>query len=195
MQTSNKTGLYFGTFNPIHSGHLMIANYMTEFTDLKEVWFVVTPQNPLKEKSSLLKDNLRLYMVNLAIEDYNKFKACDIEFKLPKPSYTTNTLAYLKEKYPTKEFVLIMGSDNLETICSWKNYQNILDNYEIYAYPRPASNGGGLKNNTNVKFVDAPLIEISSSFIRKSLKEKKDVRFYLTEKVYEHIKEMHFYEK
>ncbi|MDD5571540.1 MAG: nicotinate (nicotinamide) nucleotide adenylyltransferase [Bacteroidales bacterium] len=195
MPSTLKTGLFFGTFNPIHAGHLIIANYMVECTDLKEVWFVITPQNPLKNKSTLLKDNLRFYMVNLAIEDTKKFKACDIEFKLPKPSYTINTLTYLKEKYPDKNFVLIMGSDNLKTFHKWKNYKQILEDYELYIYPRPVSDGGVLKNHKNVKILNAPLIEISSSFIRKSIKEKKDVRFFLTDKVYRHITEMHFYEK
>ncbi|MFA6924217.1 MAG: nicotinate (nicotinamide) nucleotide adenylyltransferase [Bacteroidales bacterium] len=211
IPSASKIGLFFGTFNPIHVGHLVIANYMVEFTPLKEVWFVVTPRNPLKNKSTLLKDNLRLYMVNLAIENINKLKSCDIEFKLPKPSYTINTLAYLKEKYPNKNFTLIMGSDNLATFHKWKNYKQILENYELYIYPRPESDSGilknneqnltglenllGLKNHKNIKIVDAPLMEISSSFIRRAIKEKKDIRFFLTDTVYRHITEMHFYEK
>ena len=189
-----KIGLYFGSFNPIHVGHLMIANYMVEFADLKQVWFVVSPHNPLKNKSTLLSDNHRLYMVNLAIEDTSKFKASDIEFKLPKPSFTINTLTYLKEKYPSKNFALIMGSDNLETFNKWKNYDQILEDYELYVFPRKNNSGGEFINHPKVKIIDAPQLEISSSFIRNAIKEKKDIRYFLTEKVYNHVVEMHFYE-
>ena len=131
-----KTGLFFGSFNPIHIGHLAIANYMAAFTDLQQVWFVVSPQNPLKEKESLLADYHRLALVEQAISDNPQYKASSIEFKLPKPSYTINTLTHLKEKYPEREFVLIMGADNLQTLHKWKNYGQILEQYEIYVYPR-----------------------------------------------------------
>jgi len=190
-----KIGLYFGSFNPIHNGHLMIASYMIEFSDLKEIWFVVSPQNPLKEKTSLLTDYHRLALVNIAIENDVRFKSCDIEFRLPQPSYTINTLIYLQEKYPQKEFSLIMGSDNLESINKWKNYEQILEQYNIYVYPRPDSDGGKYKEHTKVNWVQAPLLEISSTFIRTAIKEKKNMTYFLPDKVYQYIQEMHFYEK
>jgi len=173
----------------------MIASYMLEYSDLKNIWFVISPQNPLKEKSSLLTDYHRLALVNVAIEDDNRFKSCDIEFKLPQPSYTINTLALLHGKYPQKEFSLIMGADNLENLDKWKNYEQILDSYSIYVYPRPGATGGDFKNHRNVHWVDAPLLEISSSFIRTAIKEKKNMSYFLTEKVHQYIQEMHFYEK
>lgn len=190
-----KIGLFFGSFNPIHIGHMAIANYILEFTDLENIWFVVSPHNPLKDKNSLLADNHRIRIVREAIGDFNKFKASDIEFKLPQPSYTIHTLTYLKEKYPDHEFVLIMGSDNLQNFHKWKNYEEILKNYEVYVYPRKESDGGDFKTHPKIKFINAPLMEISSSFIRAAIKQKKDVRFYLPEAAWEYIKEMHFYEK
>jgi len=195
MNKKAKIGLYFGSFNPVHSGHLMIGSFMAEYSDLKEVWFVVSPQNPLKEKTSLLPDYHRLALLNVAIENDARFKSCDIEFRLPQPSYTINTLTFLKEKYPQKEFSLIMGSDNLESLHKWKNFQQILDQYSIYAYPRPGTDGGEFKNHSKVQWVNAPLLEISSSFIRSGIKGKKDMSYFLPEKVYEYIQEMHFYEK
>lgn len=190
-----KIGLYFGSFNPIHIGHLAIANYMLEFTDLDKIWFVVSPQNPLKNKSSLLADNHRLSLVREAIAENKNFKAIDIEFKLPKPSYTINTLLHLEEKYPDNEFVLIMGSDNLESLNKWKNYEEILNNYSIYVYPRPKSDGGSFKNHPHVKLVNAPLMEVSATFLRNAIKEKKNVSSFFHPKVWEYLKEMHFYEK
>ena len=195
MKKKTKIGLYFGSFNPIHSGHLMIAGYMTEYSDLKEIWFVISPQNPLKEKSTLLTDIHRLALVNVAIENDARFKSCDIEFKLPQPSYTINTLTYLQEKYPQKEFALIMGADNLENLYKWKNYEQILQHYSIYVYPRPGASGGSYKNHPKVTWIDAPNLEISSSFIRSAIKEKKNVSYFLPDKVYQYILEMHFYEK
>jgi len=188
-----KTGLFFGSFNPIHIGHLIIAQYFIEFTDVQQVWFVVSPHNPLKKKETLLADHHRLNMVKIAIEDNPEFRASDIEFKMPQPSYTINTLTYLKEKYPEKDFVLIMGGDNLETIHKWKNYEQILENYSIYIYDRPDTDVSVFKNHENIKFFDAPLMKISSSFIRKALKDKKDVRYFLHEKVYYYIKDMMLY--
>jgi nicotinate-nucleotide adenylyltransferase len=191
-----KIGLFFGTFNPIHIGHLVIANYMANYTDLNKVWLVVTPHNPLKERESLLKDNHRLALVKIAIEDNPKLKVSDIEFKLSKPSYTINTLLYLKEKYPKHEFVLIMGEDNLRTIHKWKNYEEIVNGFSIYVYPRIDSAAYEEKNiiYPNVKFFpDLPLMNISSTFIRKAIKEKKDVKYLLTEKVSNYIIEMNFY--
>ena len=189
-----KTGLYFGSFNPIHNGHMAIANYMSAFTDLDEVWFVISPQNPFKTKQSMLPDYQRLELVNLAINDTTGFRASNIEFKLPKPSYTIDTLAYLYDKYPEKEFVLIMGSDNLLHFHKWKNFNEILRNYQIYVYPRPSERAVELMKHPKVKLVAAPLMEISSSFIRTALKKHKDIRYFLPLKVWNYIKEMHFYE-
>ncbi len=187
-----KVGLFFGSFNPVHIGHLAIANYMVEYSDLDQVWFVVSPQNPFKEKASLLKAHHRLQMVNIAIEDDLRFKASNIEFSLPQPSYTADTLAYLKDKYPSKNFALIMGEDNLRGLHKWKNSDFIVDNYDIYVYPR---DGKTLQKNTypKVQIVNAPLMEISSSFIRQAIKENKDVRYFLHSKVFEYMDEMNFY--
>ena len=190
-----KVGLFFGSFNPIHIGHMVLANHMLEYTDLDRIWFVVSPHNPLKIKSSLLNEKHRLHLVNIAIGDNNKLKASDIEFKLSQPSYTIITLTYLKEKFPQHEFVLIMGSDNLENFHKWKNYEEILKNHLIYVYPRPKNSGGKLITHNQVKFVNAPLMEISSTAIRIAIKETKDMRYFMPEHVWEYIKEMHFYEK
>jgi nicotinate-nucleotide adenylyltransferase len=190
-----KTGLFFGSFNPIHIGHLAIANYMVELAGLDQVWFVISPQNPLKKKNTLLADYHRLELINLAIGEHPKYKVSDIELKLPKPSYTIDTLTYIKEKHPANEFVLIMGSDGLATFNKWKNYKEIIKNYTRYIYPRPGMDPDEIKQAENVVVVEAPLIEISSTFIRQAIKEKKDIRFFLSEKVYQYIQEMHFYEK
>ncbi len=194
---NKKVGLFFGSFNPIHIGHLIIAEYMLEFTDLSELWFVVSPHNPLKDKKSLLADNHRLALVRIALEDNPKMKVSDIEFKMPQPSYTSKTLAYLSDKYPNKEFVLLIGSDNMQTFHKWKNYEQIVKNYGIYIYPRPGSDKSELSQlpTHNSLLTNAPLLEISSSFIRKAIKDKKEVRYFLPEKVYDYIREMHFYEK
>jgi len=162
---------------------------------MDRIWFVVSPHNPLKEKSSLIHERHRLQMVTLAIGDNNKLKASNIEFKLPQPSYTINTLAYLEEKYPDKEFVLIMGADNLQGFKKWKNYEEILKRYQIYVYPRPGSSGGELMKHPKVRSVDTPLMEISSTFIREAVKNKKDVRYFMPEAAWEFVKEMHFYKK
>jgi nicotinate-nucleotide adenylyltransferase len=189
-----KTGLFFGSFNPVHIGHTAIANYVVEFTDLDQLWFVVSPQNPFKQKNQLLAEYHRLELVNLAIGDSPLFKATNVEFKLPQPSYTIDTLAYLQEKYPDHEFVVIIGSDNLPHLHKWKNYQELLNNYELYVYPRPEVDANDFINLGRLKIVDAPLIEISSSFIRNAIRNKKDVSFFLPCKVAVYIKEMHFYE-
>ena len=200
-------GLYFGTFNPIHVGHLVIANYISEQTVLDQVWFVVTPQNPLKNKSSLLKDSHRLAMVREAVYDCPKLKASDIEFGLSKPNYTANTLAHIIDKYPTHLFSLIMGEDNLRNFHKWKNHENILANHTIFVYPRVLTSQeeeesksqnndqiDKLKANKNIVYChDAPVMKVSASFIRKSIKEKKDVRFLLSEPVHKYVEEMHFY--
>lgn len=190
-----KVGLFFGSFNPIHVGHMVLANYFLEFTDLDKIWFVVSPQNPLKEKKTLLSEHHRLQLVRLAIEDNPNMKASDIEFKLPQPSYTINTLTYLKEKYPQYHFVLIMGEDNLQNFHKWKNYEEILKQYEVYVYPRKDSQANDLFKQEKVKRVNAPVMEVSSTFIRESIKNKKDVRYFLSPAVWQYIQEMHFYEK
>jgi nicotinate-nucleotide adenylyltransferase len=190
-----KTGLFFGSFNPIHIGHLAIANYMVEFTDITQVWFVVSGQNPLKKRKALLADYHRLALVNEAIDGDARFKASDIELKLPTPSYTVDTLAYLKEKYPDRDFVIIMGSDGLPTFNKWKNYTLIEQSVQRYIYPRPNVALKPFEEYQNCVFTDAPLIDVSSSFVRESIKNKKDVRYFLNDKVFKYIAEMHFYEK
>lgn len=188
-----KTGLYFGSFNPIHNGHLMLANYLVEYSELDCLWFVISPQNPFKQKESLLPDYQRLELVNRAIDGFRKFSACDIEFSMPKPSYTIDTLTYLKEKYPARDFYLIMGTDNLDNFDHWKNYEQILENYHIIVFPRNGSNGGYLKNHKNVQVVNTPIIEVSSTFIRESIAKGSDVRFFMPEKAFMYLDEMNFY--
>jgi nicotinate-nucleotide adenylyltransferase len=189
-----KTGLFFGSFNPIHVGHLIIANSMLTGSELEEVWFVVSPQNPLKERSTLLADHHRLQMVRVAIEENYKMRACDVEFHLPIPSYTVVTLAHLGELYPDREFSLIMGSDNLDNFHRWRNYEHILENYEIYVYPRPGHDGGNLASHPHVHLVDVPMMDISSSYIRERISKRQSVEYLLTEPVYKYLTEMHFYE-
>lgn len=190
-----KVGLFFGTFNPIHVGHLTIANHIAEFSDLDQVWFVVTPHSPFKKKSSLLEDHHRLEMVYRATKDYQKLRECDIEFKLPQPNYTINTLTYLEEKYPNYEFALIMGEDNLKSFHNWKNHDLILDNHSIYVYPRIS----GIKvespfeGHKKITKVDAPIMELSSTFIRNGIREGKNVRPMLPESVWKYLDEMSFY--
>jgi nicotinate-nucleotide adenylyltransferase len=190
-----KIGLYFGTFNPIHIGHLIIANHLVENSDLDKVWFVVTPLNPLKNKKTLLTDHHRLAMVKLAVEDYPKIEVSDIEFNLPQPNYTVHTLAYLEEKYPQHEFSLIMGSDNIQSFHKWKNFEFILENYQIYIYPRLTENTEKttFEQHPNVHIVKAPIIEISATEIRNSIKNKKEVRPLITPIVWKYIDEMNFY--
>lgn len=178
-----QVGLFFGSFNPIHIGHLIIANYMANFTSLDEVWFVVSPQNPFKEKKSLGNMYDRLEMVHLAIEGAEKLRVSDIEFGLPQPSYTIDTLIYLSEKYPNKEFVLIMGEDNLASLHKWKNADILLRDYKIIVYPRPGYDAGKLKSHPSVTLTDTPLMELSSTFLRKAIKENKSIQFYTPEKV------------
>ncbi|MBW1293983.1 nicotinate (nicotinamide) nucleotide adenylyltransferase [Aquimarina litoralis] len=188
-------GLYFGTFNPIHIGHLAIANHMAEYSDLDEIWMVVTPHNPFKKKNSLLDNNHRLEMVYRATESYPKLRPSDIEFKLPQPNYTVHTLAHLQEKYPDAEFHLIMGEDNLKSFHKWKNYDIILENHNLYVYPR-ISNGiieHQFKDHPRINKVDAPIMEISSTFIRKAIPEGKNIIPLLPKEVWEYIDEMNFY--
>ena len=190
-----KVGLYFGTFNPIHVGHLAIANHMAEYSDLDKIWMVITPHNPFKKKSSLLDNHHRYQMVQRALEEYPKIKASTIEFDLPQPNYTVNTLAYLQEKYPEHEFCLIMGEDNLKSFHKWKNYEVILENHEIYVYPR-ISKGiieTQFDNHPKIHKVAAPIMEISSTAIRNGIKEKKNIRPLLPAEVFEYLDEMSFY--
>ena len=189
-----RTALFFGSFNPIHVGHLIIANTILQQDDIDEVWFVVSPQNPLKERASLLADIHRMQMVRRAVDDNYHLRACDIEMHLPLPSYTVVTLAELGERYPDRQFCLIMGSDNLSTLERWRNYQYILDHYHIYVYPRPGSQNCPLRDHPSVTMVDVPMMDISSSFIRSQIRLGKDVRYLLTEPVYQYLTEMHFYE-
>lgn len=188
-------GLFFGSFNPIHIGHLALANYFTDNNDLKELWFVISPQNPLKNKSSLIHHRFRKEMVTLAIGDNTTFKTCDIEFNLPQPSYTINTLTHLKEKYPKKKFSLILGADNLATFHKWKNYEEILKRYPILVYPRPGIDPGPLIIHPNVTLTEAPVMEISSSYIRNAIKSGKSPEYFVHPEVWKYIKEMNFYKK
>lgn len=185
--SNKKIGLFFGSFNPIHTGHLIIANYMANYTDLDEVWFVVSPQNPFKEKKNLCNMYDRLEMVNLAIDGEDRLKASDIEFLLPKPSYTIDTLIHLKERFPKNSFVLIMGEDNLVNFHKWKNADIILRDYKIMVYPRPGYQGGALVEHPSVTITDTPVMELSSTFLRNAIKENKSIRFYTTDKVIDFI--------
>ena len=192
--TAKKIGLFFGSFNPIHTGHLAIASYMVEFTDLSELWFVVSPHNPLKEKSSLLPDHHRLALVSEAIGSDARFRVSTIEFKLPQPSYTIHTLAHLEEKYPGRQFVLVGGTDMLPSFHKWKNWETILEYYRLYLYPRHDSDQHKLTVHPSVTLVNAPRMEISSSFIRESIRQGKNMAYFLPDKVLSYILEMHFYE-
>lgn len=189
-----KIGLYFGSFNPVHVGHLIIANHFLNNTDVSQVWFVVSPHNPLKKSSSLLNEYHRLHLVQSAIEGENRLKASNIEFKLPKPSYTIDTLTYLKEKHPEHEFAVIMGSDSYCNIDKWKNYQQLLKEYSIYIYRRLGFETGEL-TSTNIRIIDAPILEISSTNIRKLIKEGKSVRYLVPDIVKEEIEKNNYYKK
>lgn len=210
-----KVGLYFGTFNPIHIGHLIIANHFAEHADLEQIWMIVTPHNPLKNKDTLLNDYKRYEMVFLATEDYPKIKPSDIEFKLPQPNYTVNTLAHLQEKFPQHEFSLIMGEDNLKSLHKWKNFEVILQNHALYVYPRlesktrtAATISKTLENSSSedlykkyidkgarITIVTAPIVEISSTFIRENIKNRKNVQPLLPQKVWEYIDYGNLYKK
>jgi nicotinate-nucleotide adenylyltransferase len=195
-------GLYFGTYNPIHVGHLIIANHMVDYTELDQIWLVVSPQNPFKTKATLLEDYHRLALVNIAVEGNDKLKSSNIEFDLPKPSYTIDTLTYIKEKHPEHNFSIIMGEDNLRSFHKWKNYDQILENYNVFVYPRVIAGNEdshtptALKNHPKINIAkDAPLMKISASFVRKAIKDKKDVQYLLTQPVFTYLKEMNFYKK
>ena len=182
-----KIGLFFGSFNPVHVGHMIIANHIVANTDLKRVWMVVSPQNPLKPKYTLAKDQDRLHLVRLAIGDNPNLEASDIEFKLPQPSYTVDTLAYLKEKYPKKEFALIMGGDNVATLKKWKNYETILENYDIYVYKRPNYELGEFEQHPHIHIIEAPMLEISATHIRSNIHQNKSIQYLVTEPVFRYL--------
>ncbi len=195
-----ETGLFFGSFNPVHIGHMAIANYIAEYSALKEIWFVVSPHNPLKTKESLLKDRDRLYMTELAIGDDPRFRVSDVEFTLPQPSYTIDTLAWLTEKHPSRRFTLIMGEDNLTTLHKWKNAELLVKQYPIVVYPRLYPGSSSSKRlheilaQASVQMIEAPVMEISGTFIRGAIKEGKDVSWFVPAPTWRYIREMHFYE-
>ncbi|MBN1986443.1 MAG: nicotinate-nucleotide adenylyltransferase [Prolixibacteraceae bacterium] len=188
-----KVGLYFGTYNPIHIGHLAIANYMVAFTEIDQLWFVVSPHNPHKKRTNLLDDYQRLEMVHRAVDGDERFRVSNIEFNLPKPSYTIDTLAYLKDKHPDYNFKILMGSDNLENFHKWKNYETIVENYGVIVYPRPGFDKTEYKPHPNITLANAPLMDISSTFIRKAIHDGKDVRHFLPPNTREYLEEMNFY--
>ena len=189
-----RVGLYFGSFNPIHHGHLLIATYILEHTDLDQVWFIVSPQNPLKPSATLLNEYHRLFLVQLAVEGEKNLKASDIEFKLPKPSYTVDTLAYLQEKYPANQFAIIMGSDSLQNLPKWKNYQWLLRNYPIYVYKRPGYETlPSYPEAVHIQIMDAPLLPISSTTIRQNVREGKSIRYLVPDAVREEIEKSGYY--
>lgn len=189
-----KVGLFFGSFNPIHVGHLIISNIIYEYSDLSEIWFVVSPLNPLKRNSkSLIHEFDRLDMVERAIEDNPNFKAKDIEFRLPKPNFTIDTLLYLEEKYPKYEFRIIIGEDNLENFKKWKNNNLIIENYGLIVYPRPNTKSHIGMDHQNIQMIKAPEIDISASFIRKCIKEGKSIKYLVHEKVYQFIQDRKLY--
>ncbi|GAB5523318.1 MAG: nicotinate (nicotinamide) nucleotide adenylyltransferase [Roseivirga sp.] len=190
-----RIGLFFGSFNPIHIGHLVIADVMATHTDLDQVWFVVSPQNPFKSSRSLLHEFDRLKMVELAIADNYKLKAVDVEFHMPRPSYTADTLAYLSDKHPDHEFRLIIGEDNLVHFHKWKNYHSILDHYGLYVYPRPDVNKDKIQvSNDNIQYVSSPMLDISATFIREAIKNQRSVRYLLHESVIGYIEQKKFYQ-
>jgi len=194
-QEQPKIGLFFGSFNPVHVGHMIIANYMVTQTDLKEVWFVVSPHNPLKPKKSLARDRDRLHLVRLAIGDNLRLRASDIEFGLPKPSYTIDTLAYLHEKHPDKQFVLIMGGDNLLTLPKWKSHEVILRDYLIYVYQRPTFDLGPFGEHPHVRLFEAPRMDISATYIRRCIQAGRSIEYLVTEPVYEYLSNSGLYRK
>lgn len=190
-----KVGIFSGSFNPIHIGHLVLANYISEFTDLKEVWFLVSPHNPLKKVTELLDDEVRLEMVKLALEPYKHMKISDVEFGLPRPSYTIDTLSYLSRTYPDIEFTLIIGGDNWAEIHKWKEYERLLGSFSVLIYPRLGEDVLiPEKLRRTVRVVDAPIMQISSTFVRKAIREGKDMRAFLPHKVYDYILQNRLYE-
>ncbi len=192
--THLKTGLFFGSFNPVHTGHMIIANYMATQTDLQQVWLVVSPQNPLKPRRTLARDHDRLHLVQLAIGDNPLLRASDVEFGLPRPSYTIDTLTYLREKYPQRQFVLIMGGDNLATLPKWKNYELLLRDHEIYVYKRPSYDLGSLSDHPHVRlFEEVPQMEISATYIRECLRHGKSVQYIVPDSVFQYLQTSNLY--
>jgi nicotinate-nucleotide adenylyltransferase len=191
--SGQKIGLFFGSFNPIHIGHLIIANVMAQNTDLDKVWLVVSPQNPFKPSKGLLHEFDRYDLVKAAIADNYKLEASDVEFHLPKPSYTIHTLAYLTEKYPNKEFKVVIGEDNLENFTKWKNHEQILNQFGLYVYPRPHVTNSDLKRHPQVTIVEAPMIDISATYIRSCIKNNKSIRYLVPETVEKMIRMKNFY--
>lgn len=189
------TALFFGSFNPVHIGHLAIANHIAEFGGVDEVWFVVSPHNPLKDKNTLLPERDRFDMLYRSVGDYPKFRVSDIEFKLPQPSYTIHTLTYLHEKFPKHEFSLILGSDNLAGFHKWKNADQILSRYPLIVYPRPGTPDEVYARFPNLRVVNAPCMDISSTFIRESVRNGKDVRFFMPEPAWKLLTEMNYYRR
>lgn len=187
-------GLYFGSFNPIHNGHLIIASQIANYTTLHRIWFVISPQNPLKQNRSLINENHRKHLIDLAIEGEKKLRSSNIEFKLPKPSYTVDTLAYLSDIYPQHEFSVIMGSDSFTNIKKWKNYEVILKNYEIYIYERPGFAINLKMLSSKVKVLNAPLLQISSTHIRDMIHQKKSIRYLVPDIVKDEIERQQYYE-
>ncbi|MEZ4919370.1 MAG: nicotinate (nicotinamide) nucleotide adenylyltransferase [Saprospiraceae bacterium] len=190
-----KIGLFFGSFNPIHVGHLIIANYMASQTDLNKVWLVVSPHNPLKSKKSLANDYDRLHLVRLGIGDNPLLQASNVEFDLPKPSYTIDTLTYLQEAHPEHEFALIMGGDNLETLHLWKNYEQLLERHQIYVYQRPGAKAGQLGDHPHVHLHEAPMLDISATYIRKTIQAGKSIRYLVPEAVFDYLDGSQMYRK
>lgn len=190
-----KVGLFFGSYNPVHIGHMILASYIQQYSDLEEIWMVVTPMSPFKKKKNLLDDHHRLEMVYKACENQQKIKPSDVEFGLQQPNYTVNTLAHLEEKYPKLEFCLIMGEDNLKTFHKWKNHDVILERHQIYVYPRisPGETETKFDEHPNIRQIEAPRMELSASFIRKAIKEGKDLSLMLPQNVWEYIDLMNFY--
>lgn len=190
-----KIGLFFGSFNPVHVGHMIIANHLAEYSDLDQVWMVVSPHNPLKNKSSLARDRDRFHLVQLAIGDHSKIKASNVEFSLPLPSYTIDTLAFLHEKYPNKTFALIMGGDSLAGIDKWKNYETLLSNYDIYLYKRAGVDISPFEKGSRIIIVESPLLNISATFIRDSIKKGKSIRYLVPDAVFEYLEGSKMYKK
>ncbi len=188
-----KIGLFFGSFNPIHMGHLIIANTMAENTDLEQVWLVISPQNPFKKNTSLLHEFDRFEMASLAVHDSYKLKVSDVEFNLSRPSFTIDTLTHLSEKYPQHQFVLIIGEDNLSAFPKWKNHDKILEYYELYVYPRPGAEKTPLAEHPKVKFIPAPMLDISATYIRNAVKEGKSIRYLVTDQVENYILRKKFF--
>ncbi len=188
-----KIGLFFGSFNPVHIGHMLIADFLIHNSDLDQVWMVVTPHNPLKPKKSLAKDYDRLHLMRLATNENDHIRPSDIEFGLPKPSYTVDTMAYITEKYPQHNFHLIMGGDSLASLPKWKNYEVLLDRYSIIVYRRPGYELGELQSHQHVTVLDSPQFEISASYVRERIKNKKSIRYLVPDAVYQYLEENPIY--